>query len=121
MNEENADIKDQNIESCGSSKHSEPETDEVDGDDEDEDLASEKTNANHVTETIDVKPPKIKKVIIKIITVSTVVIITLLSNRKSDWSGIVKTAVVLLSKSKKMLTSPLCQKALKSNLSPRYR
>ena len=55
------EIKDQNIESCCSSQHS--ETDEVDGDDEDEELSSNKTNVNRVTETNDGKPPKIKMVI----------------------------------------------------------
>lgn len=59
------EIKDHNIESCGSSnqQHSEADTDEVDGDDEEDERASDKMDVSHATnDATDVKPPKIKRV-----------------------------------------------------------
>ncbi|XP_046439844.1 PC4 and SFRS1-interacting protein-like isoform X3 [Daphnia pulex] len=61
--EETVETKDQHTESSNNSnqQHSEVDTDEVEGDDEDEERApSEKMEVNHITEEVKA-PPKIKK------------------------------------------------------------
>lgn len=54
------------MESCSSSnqQHSEAETDEIEGDDEDDEpVLAEKMDVSHAADASDVKPPKMKRVI----------------------------------------------------------
>lgn len=62
--DEGAELKETQTESRGSSiqPHSEPETDDVDGDDEGDETEGDKTDVTHAADGNGIKPAKIRKV-----------------------------------------------------------